>query len=105
MLGLRLARFPHSARGLLLLSLWLRDAALAPLIALGLYVVNLGSILLFAGAELSERKKLKWMEIINSRLQGARPSWTAKDMLDHAALVRIALQRYTFRLRGVRNES
>jgi hypothetical protein len=103
LLGLRLTLYPHCARGALLLSLWLRDAALAPLIAFACYVLDLILIFLFAGVELSERVKLKWRGIINARLKGEDPPCSFKDMIDDAALLKIALQRLTFRLKGVWN--
>ena len=102
-LGLRLTLFPHSASGFLLLSLWLRDVAVACLLALALYLLNLVLIFLFAPADLSERAKVRWREVIKSRLESRKPPCSLKDMIDHAALLKIAVQRYAFRIRGFRN--
>jgi len=105
LLSLRLTMFPHNARGLLLLSLWFRDVAFGCLIALASYLINLLLIFVFARTDLGKRLKLRWREIIISRLEGINPASSPKDMIDHAARLKIATQRYMFRIRGIRDGS
>jgi hypothetical protein len=103
-LGLRLTLFRHSATGLLWLSLWFRDVVVAFLLASALYLVNLGLICVFGGAELRERVKLTWKEVIKSRLEGKKPQYSLKDMIDHAAFLKIRVRKCAFRMRGFINE-